>query len=137
MKAAGAIAMRINVAGVAILALFAVAGCSKGQKGDTGPPGPPGAQGVPGPAGELGPKGEVGPAGPAGPAGPVGPVGAGAPGSGLRIISDQTTAKCGAGESMISAYCTGEGGRLHMSGTTGATCEGDAGVNVVVVCAKQ
>jgi len=123
--------MRISLATLTLVALFAVAGCSKGDKGEAGPPGPPGAQGSAGPAGPQGPKGDVGAAGPAGPVGPEGP------GGGFRIISDQTTGVCAAGENMISAYCTGEGGRLHVAGGSGATCDGDAGVKVVVVCAKR
>jgi hypothetical protein len=120
--------MRLSVAIVAFIAALAIAGCSKGDKGDQGPPGP---QGSPGPAGAPGPKGDVGAVGPPGPPGPP------APGGGIRVISDQTTAACNAGENMISAYCTGEGGRLHMNGVTGAACDGDSSTRVVVVCAKN
>ena len=124
--------MRISVTSIAIIALFAVAGCSKGDKGDQGQQGQQGIQGPPGRSGPQGPKGDVGATGPAGPPGSAVPSG-----SGFRVISDQTTATCTAGEDMISAFCTGEGGRLHMNGTTGATCEGDASTNVRIVCAKH
>jgi hypothetical protein len=37
---------------------------------------------------------------------------------------------------MISAYCTGEGSVLHVTGTSGASCEGAASTTVVVTCSK-
>ena len=121
--------MRLMIAGVTALALL-TAGCSKGDKGDAGPPGPKGERGETGPPGPPGLKGEAGPAGPPGPRGPAGP-------SGFRIITDQASATCNAGEIMISAYCTGEGSRLHVTGTTGAVCEGGPGATAVLVCAPH
>jgi hypothetical protein len=82
--------------------------------------------------------GAMGPAGPPGVPGPKGATGvAGPPGAGavLRVISDQATPTCDAGEFMISAYCPGEGSTLHITGTMGATCEGGTS-KAVVVCAK-
>jgi len=37
---------------------------------------------------------------------------------------------------MISAYCAGDGGTLHIDGTAGANCEGE-GSTAVVACAKR
>jgi hypothetical protein len=54
----------------------------------------------------------------------------------LRLVSDQDKPACEANEFMVSAYCTGDGGALHISGTSGATCEGGTG-KPVLVCAKQ
>ena len=111
--------MRIFVAGAAIAALIAVSGCAKGDKGDKGDQGSPGSAGA---------AGAAGPAGPPGPAGPAGP------GSSFRVVSDSPKAACDAGEIMLSAYCAG-GAALHIDGTTGASCDGDA--KAVIVCAKQ
>jgi hypothetical protein len=108
--------MRIFVAGVAIAALVAVSGCAKGDKGDKGDQGSPG---------------QAGAAGPAGPPGSPGPAG---PGSSFRVVSDSPKAACDAGEIMLSAYCAG-GAALHIDGTTGASCDGDA--KAVIVCGKQ
>jgi hypothetical protein len=108
--------MRIFVAGVAIAALVAVSGCAKGDKGDKGDQGSPG---------------QAGAAGPAGPPGSPGPAG---PGSSFRVVSDSPKAACAAGEIMLSAYCAG-GAALHIDGTTGASCDGDA--KAVIVCGKQ
>jgi hypothetical protein len=114
--------MRIVVASIAIAALISVSGCAKGDKGDQGSAGPAGPAGAPGP---------VGPAGPAGPAGPPGPEG---PGASFRVVSDSPKAACDAGEIMASAYCAGRAA-VHIDGTTGASCDGDA--KAVIVCAKQ
>ena len=111
--------MRIIVASVAIAALISVSGCAKGDKGDQGSAGP------------AGPAGAPGPAGPAGPTGPPGPEG---PGASFRVVSDSPKAACDAGEIMASAYCAG-GAAVHIDGTTGASCDGDA--KAVIVCAKQ
>ena len=108
--------MRIFVAGVAIAALVAVSGCAKGDKGDKGDQGSPG---------------QAGAAGPAGPPGSPGPAG---PGSSFRVVSNSPKAACDAGEIMLSAYCAG-GAALHIDGTTGASCDGDA--KAVIVCGKQ
>jgi hypothetical protein len=121
--------MRISVAGIVVIALLAAAGCSQPEKGDQGARG---AAGPAGPAGPQGPKGDVGAPGPAGPAGPQGESGAT-----FRIITDQAAPSCDAGEIIISAYCGGEGAKLRITGTTGAACDGSAGVNPVVVCAKR
>jgi hypothetical protein len=80
----------------------------------------------------MGPAGPPGVPGPKGDRGPAGPPGAGAV---LRVIADQAKPMCEPGEFMISAYCPGEGGALHIMGTMGATCEGGAS-KPVVVCAK-
>ena len=123
--------MRATVACVAItIAVFAVAGCSKGDKGDQGPPGIKGDPGAVGAAGPQGPKGDPGPAGALGPAGPPGASNT------LRIITQKANATCGAGEIMISAYCTGKGSVPSLNGTIGASCIGGSNT-VVVVCAKQ
>jgi hypothetical protein len=82
--------------------------------------------------GAMGPAGPQGAQGPKGDAGPPGPARAGAV---LRVISNQEKPMCDAGEFMISAYCPGEGGTLHINGTMGATCEGGTS-KAVVVCAK-
>jgi hypothetical protein len=121
--------MRLFLASLAIVALFSVAGCSKAEKPQQGAQGPAGPAG---PAGPQGAQGEVGPSGPVGPAGPPG-----ASGATFRIITDQAAASCDAGEIIISAYCGGEGAKLRITGTSGAACEGSAGVNPVVVCAKR
>ena len=80
----------------------------------------------------MGPAGPPGAPGAKGDTGPAGPPGAGAI---LRVISDEAKPMCAAGEFMISAYCPGEGATLHITGTTGATCEGGTG-KAVVVCAR-
>jgi hypothetical protein len=36
---------------------------------------------------------------------------------------------------MISAYCPGDGGALHINGTMGATCQGGT-AKAVIVCAR-
>src|SRR5664280_2633078 len=111
-----------------------------GAIGPQGPQGEPGAQGPAGPAGPPGPKGGVGPAGASGPQEPQGEPGAqgpAGPGLGLRILSAQTKAECETGEMMISAYCTGEGSTMHVTGTSGASCEGESNPTAVVVCAKK
>jgi hypothetical protein len=83
------------IASVVVVALLAVAGCSKAEKGDKGDPG---AAGSAGPAGAPGAKGEVGASGPAG-----------ASGATFRVITDQPSPSCDAGEIIISAYCGSEG----------------------------
>ena len=135
--------MRTLIAAATIAALFAVSGCGKGDKGATGDQGQLGVAGpvgLAGPAGPPGPKGDVGPTGAVGPQGPQGEPGAqgpAGPGLGLRILSAQTKAECETGEMMISAYCTGEGSTMHVTGTSGASCEGESNPTAVVVCAKK
>jgi hypothetical protein len=121
--------MRTLVLGLAFAELLPIAGCSKPEKGDKG------EQGVPGPAG---PAGQEGPKGETGPPGPPGAIGApGRSGATFRIITDQVAPSCDAGEIIISEYCGGEGAKLHLTGTTGASCDGSGGVNPVVVCANR
>ena len=55
----------------------------------------------------------------------------------MRILSGQAKSECETGEIMISAYCTGEGGTMHVIGMSGASCEGDSNPTAVVVCAKK
>jgi hypothetical protein len=55
----------------------------------------------------------------------------------IRVLTNTTEATCDASEFMFSAYCTGGEGKLHVSGLQGASCEGDPGVKVVVVCLKK
>jgi len=135
-----------------------------GPKGDTGPAGPAGPQGDRGPQGVVGAKGETGPAGPAGrqgergaqgvagakgdpgaqgPAGPQGNRGdkgdKSEPGMTLRVVlSDNTTAQCGADEIMVSALCVG-GATVATPGENGAACGTDtsAPIKARLVCAKK
>ena len=53
------------------------------------------------------------------------------------MIIDQAEAACDASEIMIGAYCADGLGSLHIVGTSGASCEGDAGAKAVVVCLKR
>jgi len=115
---------------IAAVALFALAACSKGDKGDQGPKGDKGEAGPAGASGPAGAKGETGPAGPQGAAGPPGPTA-------FHIITGRANAACGAGEIMVSAYCTPERAKLHLAGTTGAACDGAPGANVVLTCAGR
>jgi hypothetical protein len=69
----------------------------------------------------------------AGPIGPRGPSG----GLDLRVITNQPAGMCDASEFMLSAYCAGGEAKLHITGILGASCEGDRGVKVVVVCVKR
>jgi hypothetical protein len=114
---------------VALLSIFVCSGCSKPEKAERG------EQGVAGPAGTAGPAGPKGDTGAPGPVGPTGP--AGASGATFRIVTDKVAASCDAGEIMISAYCGGEGTKLRITGTTGASCDGSGGINPVLVCAKR
>jgi hypothetical protein len=114
-----------------------------GPKGDIGAAGPAGPKGEAGAEGPAGPKGEAGAAGPVGPkgdAGPPGPKGDSAPagaGSVIRVIADQATATCAADEVMMSAYCSVDGSKLHIDGTSGASCEGSDDAKAVVACVKK
>jgi len=38
---------------------------------------------------------------------------------------------------MVSAYCAGGIGNLHIDGMVGAACEGDPNAKAVVVCVVQ
>ena len=71
-----------------------------------------------------GPKGDPGPAGP--------------PGKDfvLRMIAGQAKATCDPSEIMVSAYCAGEGGALHIPDTMGASCEGGTS-KAVIFCARR
>ncbi|MGD0640233.1 MAG: hypothetical protein ABSC22_05750 [Roseiarcus sp.] len=69
-----------------------------------------------------------------GAAGPAGPPGVG---SVIRVVTGQAKAACEADEIMISAYCTGEGGALHIEGTAGASCAGPESTATVVACVKR
>ena len=57
----------------------------------------------------------------------------------LHIVSGQAKGACADGETMISAYCVGEGSTLHIDGTSGASCEAGSGgaANAVIACVKQ
>ena len=44
---------------------------------------------------------------------------------------------CEPSEILLSAYCVDGIGVLHIVGTTGAACAGDASAKAVVVCAKK
>jgi hypothetical protein len=46
-------------------------------------------------------------------------------------------AACGAGEIMISAYCSSANATLGLDGMTGAHCDGDATAKAVVGCATK
>jgi hypothetical protein len=58
-------------------------------------------------------------------------------GSAIRVIADQAKAACEADEVMISAYCSVDGGKLHIDGTSGASCEGSDDAKAVVACVKK
>lgn len=116
----------ISIATV-VLASITLAGCFEG------PAGPPGAKGDAGQAGPAGPAGPPGPPGPAGPAGTAGQAGA-AGSAGLRVIKGQANAACGAGETMIAAYCS-EGATAPNMSASGAACTAPA--TVVATCAKM
>ena len=120
--------MRMFVAGVTPATLIAVSGCAKGEKGDQGPPGPQGSQGPPGPAGPPGAPGAEGPPG------KTGPQGAPGPGTSFRVVREPERASCSADETMVSAYCF-NGNVVHISGSTGASCDG--GAEAIIICAKQ
>lgn len=152
--------MRVPLTVLSLAIAVTLSGCGKGDQGNQGPPGPPGPQGqagAVGPAGPAGPKGEAGSAGPAGPKGDVGlagppgpagqqgeagpkgdagPAGPRPEGASFRIINDQQQAACNSDEIMVSALCPQDGSTVHYSGTNGATCEGQAGLKPVVMCAK-
>ena len=100
-------------------------GLRQGKRRATGAPGPQGSQGPPGPAG---------PPGAVGPAGKTGPQGAPGPGTSFRVVREPERASCSADETMVSAYCF-NGSALHISGSTGASCDG--GAEALIICAKQ
>jgi hypothetical protein len=68
---------------------------------------------------------------------PAGPSGeAGLAGATIRVVSGDGKAACGDGESMISAYCVGDNATAHVSGMSGASCEGQ-GAKAVIACLKK
>jgi hypothetical protein len=73
----------------------------------------------------VGPKGDAGPAGPAG------------VGSSIRVLADQAKAACGSDEIMISAYCSVDGSKLHIDGSSGASCDGPDNTKAIVACVKK
>jgi hypothetical protein len=85
--------------------------------------------------GPQGPKGDTGLTGPPGPQGTRGTVGP--PSTDLRVDIEPGKAMCEPSEILLSAYCVDGMGVLHILGTTGATCEGDARAKAVVVCAAR
>jgi hypothetical protein len=117
--------MRVITLAVLLAASVTLAGCFEGP---AGPPGPKGDAGAAGPAGPAGPAGQAGPAGPAGPSGAAGTAG-----TTLRVIKGQPSAACGAGETMIAAYCS-EGDKAPAMSSGGAACT--APTTVVATCAK-
>jgi hypothetical protein len=120
----------ISVAFV-VMASITLAGCFEGPAGPAGQAGPAGPAG---PKGDKGDVGQAGPAGPAGPAGAAGPAGsAGTAGTALRVVKGQANASCGAGETMIAAYCS-EGDKSPVMSASGAACTAPA--TVVATCAK-
>ena len=119
--------MRMFVVGVTLAALIAVSGCAKGEKGDRGPPGPQGSQGPPGPAGPPGARG-------CGTSRKDRTPRAPGPGTSFRVVREPERASCSADETMVSAYCF-NGSALHISGSTGASCDG--GAEALIICAKQ
>ncbi len=134
--------MRLALIAVACLMSVALAGCfegpqgqpgAKGAQGAAGPPGPKGAAGPAGAQGAPGPKGEAGPAGPAGPQGPAGKSAT------LRVLGGQASNSCGAGETLIAAYCMGGGARgPQVTPPSSASCvgNGNPAARVVITCAK-
>ena len=126
--------MRALSIALVILASISLAGCFEGPTGPAGQAGPAGPAGPKGDKGDTGDKGAVGQAGPAGAAGPMGAAGpAGAAGTALRAVKGQANASCGAGETMIAAYCS-EGDKAPSMSAAGAACIAPA--TVVVTCAK-
>lgn len=109
-----------------------------GPKGDVGPAGPAGPTGVAGPAGPQGPAGPAGVAGPVGPVGPAGvagPAGPQGPAATLTLhrIKGTPSAKCDAGEILISALCVGAAETAKVDSESSASCEaGEA----TLVCVK-
>ena len=61
----------------------------------------------------------------------------GPPSLDIRVDVEQGKALCEASEILLSAYCADGVGVLHIVGTAGATCEGDARAKAVVVCAAR
>lgn len=53
----------------------------------------------------------------------------------LRKVTGGASATCGAGEMMISAFCTGTMEGPIVTSDDGASCNGD-GARTVLVCAK-
>ena len=82
--------------------------------------------------GPQGSKGDISLTGPQGTRGPAGP-----PLTDLRVDIEPGKAMCEPSEILLSAYCVDGIGVLHILGTTGATCEGDAHAKAVVVCAAR
>jgi len=113
----------------------------QGGAGAKGEPGPKGDTGPAGPAGPVGPRGPAGEAGPQGPAGPKGEKGEGA-GMALRLVRPHAaSATCDAGETMISAFCSGKFQRYPLTTTeNGANCGPSSRTNpveVTIVCARM
>jgi hypothetical protein len=52
------------------------------------------------------------------------------------MVSGEGKATCEPSEIMVSAYCTGEGGALHIPDTMGASCEGGTS-KAVIFCAGR
>ena len=126
--------MRAISMALVVLASITLAGCFEGPAGPAGQAGPAGPAGPKGDKGDKGDVGQAGPAGPAGPAGAAGPAGpAGSAGTALRVVKGQANASCGAGETMIAAYCS-EGDKSPAMSAGGAACTAPA--TVVVTCAK-
>jgi hypothetical protein len=126
--------MRIISLAVLLAASVTLAGCFDGPAGPAGPAGAKGDKGDAGAVGPAGPSGPAGPAGAAGPAGPAGPAGAaGAAGTTLRVIKGEASATCGAGETLIAAYCS-EGANAPAMSNGSASCTAPA--TVVATCAK-
>lgn len=120
--------MRILSLAVLLVASVTLAGCFEGPAGPPGPKGDAGAAGAAGAAGPAGPAGQAGPAGPAGSAGS-----AGSAGTALRVLKGDASASCGAGETMIAAYCS-QGDKAPAMSASGAACTAPA--TVVATCAK-
>jgi hypothetical protein len=146
--------MRIATIIIACALSFALIGCEgpkgpqgeSGTKGEAGPQGPKGDVGPQGPAGPAGPagargdvgpqgpQGDRGPAGPRGDAGPQGPKGdPGAPGTTLHVLRGQASIACGAGETLIAAYCENTKEAPQISAPASAQCTTGT---VVITCGK-
>jgi Collagen triple helix repeat (20 copies) len=135
--------MRVVTVAVACVLSLTLAGCFEGPKGPPGAKGEQGAAGPAGPQGERGPpgpKGEAGPAGPPGPAGATGAAGPAGKSAALRVLTGKATNSCGAGETMISAYCVGatppRAPQITAPGTASCASPTQPAARVVVTCAK-
>ena len=102
-------------------------GLRQGREGRPGPPGLRGRRVLPAQPARPAP-------GAVGPAGKTGPQGAPGPGTSFRVVREPERASCSADETMVSAYCF-NGSALHISGSTGASCDG--GAEALIICAKQ